>query len=460
MVRLEAAEEVIDGPFVVWRLWQVAHDASEALRPPQRLGKYRLERILGRGLYSCVYQAWDTVEGVRVALKVPHRQWLRTEVLEDFRREVRLAARLNFHPHILPLKNAEFIDGHFVIAYPLGERTLAERLQRRMSLATFVEIAEQMLGAVAHAHRNRVIHCDIKPENFILFPGNVVRLTDFGIAKVAYQTLRASGSGTVGYVAPEQAMGKPSFYSDVFSLGLIFYRMLTGVLPEWPYQWPLPGLERLRRRGHPDLIEFLRRALSVDPKRRFADAQVMLRAFRRIKPRLLRLARRRSSAEATGPDWKEVRTRQFLRRFGSVLETRHHCTACQGPVSESMQACPWCGKVRPMHTGSTRFPVSCPRCHRGLKSDWRYCPWCYGPGFEPASARNYPDRRYIARCSSPVCKRKELMAFMRYCPWCNRKVRRKWKIPGSDQRCTGCGWGVVAEYWSFCPWCGKALHSS
>ncbi|GIW93572.1 MAG: hypothetical protein KatS3mg110_1613 [Pirellulaceae bacterium] len=430
---------------------------GDSLRPPQRLGKYRLERLLGRTLYSSVFQAWDTVEGVRVALKVPHQQWLSTEVLEDFRREVRLAARLNFHPHILPLKNAEFIDGQFVIAYPLGERTLADRLQRRMSLATAVHFAEQMIGAVAHAHKHRVIHCDIKPENFILFPGNVLRLTDFGIAKVAYQTLRASGSGTVGYVAPEQAMGRPSFYSDVFSLGLIFYRMLTGVLPEWPYRWPLPGLERLRRRAHPELIQFLQRALSIDPKKRFADAQVMLRALQRLKPRLLRHARRRNPGELAGPDWRQVRTRQFLRRYGSVLETRYQCSACQGPVSEPMLACPWCGKPRTVHGGGTRFPLACPRCQRGLKADWRYCPWCYGPGFVPATSRNYSDRRYVARCGSPTCKRKELMAFMRYCPWCNRKVRRKWKIPGSQERCPACGWGVLSEYWSFCPWCAKAL---
>jgi serine/threonine protein kinase len=99
-----------------------------------------------------------------------------------------------------------------------------------------------MTSAIAYAHaHNRVIHCDVKPDNFILFPDNVLKLADFGIAKVAYQTLRASGSGTVGYVAPEQAMGKPSFRSDVFSLGLILYRMFSGVLPEWPYAGRLPS---------------------------------------------------------------------------------------------------------------------------------------------------------------------------------------------------------------------------
>lgn len=432
---------------------------NNLLRPPRRLGKYRLEKTLGVSLYSRVYQALDTVEGVRVALKIPHSQWISTEVLDDFRREARLAARL-LHPHILPLKNAEFIDGYFVIAYPLGERTLADRLQRRMSLLTALRFAEQMISAVAHAHRKRVIHCDVKPENFILFSDNLLRLTDFGIAKVAYQTLRASGSGTVGYVAPEQAMGRPSFYSDVFSLGLIFYRMLTGYLPEWPYQWPPPGLEGLQRRVHPDLIGFLKRALAVDPRKRFPDAGAMLRAFQRIKPRALRHARRRTvNNESAGQDWRLVRTRQFLRQFGSVLESRHRCRGCQGPISEPMLFCPWCGAERAVHNGVTVFPRACPRCQRGLKADWKYCPWCYGPGIEQCSQRQYSDQRYVARCGNPTCKRKELMPFMRYCPWCNRRVRRKWPIPGSSDRCASCGWGVLIAYWTYCPWCGKPLGS-
>jgi serine/threonine-protein kinase len=432
---------------------------NDDLRPPRRLGKYRLERTLGQSLYSHVFQALDTVEGVRVALKVPHRQWVSTQVLEDFRREARMAARL-LHPHILPLKNAEFIDGYFVIAYPLGERTLADRLQRRMSLATALRFAEQMISAVAHAHQHRIIHCDVKPENFILFRDNTLRLTDFGIAKVAYQTLRASGSGTVGYVAPEQAMGRPGFHSDVFSLGLILYRMLAGHLPEWPYEWPPPGWERLRRRVHPAFLDFLRRAMAVDPRKRFANAVVMLRAFRRIKSRALRYSRRRATAnDQTGRDWRVVRTRQFLRQFGAALEARHQCGSCQGPVSEPMLFCPWCGAQRAVHEGGTTFPATCSRCHRGLKADWRYCPWCYGPGVESPSVRAYSDRRYVARCSAPHCKRKELMAFMRYCPWCNRKVRRKWKIPGSSERCPACRWGVLKEYWTFCPWCGKHLQS-
>ncbi len=264
----------------------------------QRLDKYRIERKIADGGFAAVYQALDTIEGVRVALKIPHPHLVTPHVLEQFRREVRLAATLD-HPNILPLKNASFIDGHFVIVFALGERTLADRLRSRLSLETAFDYAEQMMEAVAYAHDHWIVHCDIKPENLILFPGNRLRLTDFGIARVVMRTIKASGSGTVGYIAPEQAVGRPSFQSDVFSMGLIIYRMLTGYLPEWPYRWPPPGIERLRRKGHPDLIQWLRKATDPDPRKRFTDARQMLNAFQRLKPRSLRFAQARRAASST-----------------------------------------------------------------------------------------------------------------------------------------------------------------
>lgn len=271
------------------------------LKRRQKLGKYRVEERISHSNFADVYHAYDMIEGLHVALKVPHARLATREMLDNFRREVRLAARLD-HPHILPLKNAGFFEGHFVIAFPLGEETLADRLARRISFAAGMDYAEQMLEAAAFAHRQRIIHCDIKPENMILFPGGRLKLTDFGIAKVSQRTVRASGSGTLGYIAPEQAMGRPSFRSDVFSLGLILCRMVTGHLPEWPYKWPPAGLARARRRLHPDLVHFLRKSLETDPRRRFRDADQMLAAFKRVKRKALAYAassRRRAESGRT-----------------------------------------------------------------------------------------------------------------------------------------------------------------
>jgi eukaryotic-like serine/threonine-protein kinase len=168
------------------------------------LGKYRIRRRIGAGAFATVYEAYDTIEGIRVALKVPHFDQLDKESLSAIHREVRLTARLE-HENILPLRNAMMIDSHFVIATPLGEQTLTDRLRYRLGPRTALSYTEQLLDALAYAHEVRVIHCDIKPDNVILFPEGHARLADFGIAKVALQTrtIMGSGQGTVGYIAPE-----------------------------------------------------------------------------------------------------------------------------------------------------------------------------------------------------------------------------------------------------------------
>ncbi len=253
----------------------------------QRVGKYLIEERIGTGGFSEVYRAMDTVEGIRVALKVPFDQHLNDSVMADFRKEVRMVARLE-HPNILPLKNADFADDHFLIAFPLGESCLAGRMQHRMSVSLSLEYVEQLLKATAYAHQQRIIHCDIKPENLILFPDKHIKLTDFGIAKISLRTVRGSGSGTLGHMAPEQAMGKPSYRSDVFSIGLIMYRLFGGCWPEYPFEWPMPGLAKMKNGIHEDLIKLIRKSLDINPKHRYADASNMLNAYLRIKPRVLR----------------------------------------------------------------------------------------------------------------------------------------------------------------------------
>jgi len=263
--------------------------SKQALKARRMLGKYRIRRRIGAGAFATVYEAYDTIEGITIALKVPHFDQLDKDSLSAIHREVRLTARLE-HENILPLRNAMMIDGHFVIATPLGDQTLTDRLRYRLGPKTALSYAEQLLDALAYAHDVRVIHCDIKPDNVILFPGDHVRLADFGIAKVALRTrtIMGSGQGTVGYIAPEQAMGKPSFRSDVFSMGLLIYRMFAGELPAWPFDWPLPGAERLRRTVSRDFVNFLRRSIEVHERKRFRDGVQMQRAFQAVAPKALR----------------------------------------------------------------------------------------------------------------------------------------------------------------------------
>ena len=266
----------------------ISQDSLPAIRPRQNIGKYRVERQIGSGGFARVFAAMDTIEGTKVALKIPYDQHVDEEMLDLFRQEVRLVAKLD-HPNILPLRNADIIDGRFIVATSLGRETLDDRMQRRISVEKSLSFAQQMIAAVAYAHDCGIIHCDIKPENFILFDDDTLRLADFGIAKVSRMTVMGSGTGTVGHMAVEQAMGKPSMRSDVFSLGLIVYRMLAGAWPEYPFNWPPPKASNLRTKHvHPDMIALIKKAIAPLPRDRFADAIKLETEFERVYPIALR----------------------------------------------------------------------------------------------------------------------------------------------------------------------------
>ncbi|MDH4125588.1 MAG: protein kinase [Gammaproteobacteria bacterium] len=425
------------------------------LKARQKIGKYRILGRIASSSLADVYRAYDTIQNTRVALKIPKRTHNIGE--NEFLHEVQVATRLQ-HPNILSVLNASYVDERFVITMELGDESLADRIERRMSTELALDLAGQAIAALAYAHAHKFIHCDIKPENYILFPGNQLKLTDFGFAKLSLRTLKASGSGTIDYIAPEQAMGRPKFQSDVFSLGLVLYRMLSGRLPEWPFTWPLAGHDRLSARVSPGMIAMLQKAIQLDPRKRYASAVQMQTEFKRLqKPR--RKPRRAKAKKMTShsASWRNLQWREFQRQFRGKLDTRHQCRKCTGPVAESMLACPWCGIDDPTRGTESTMPSSCPRCERGVKNDWDYCAWCYGPGFAEETTRVYADKRYTARCGNARCKGL-LMPFMRYCPWCRSKVRRPWKIAGHKDSCTSCHWGIAREFWNYCAWCKKAIQ--
>jgi tRNA A-37 threonylcarbamoyl transferase component Bud32 len=429
------------------------------LRARQKIGKYRIVSRIASGPLADVYAANDTIQKQKVALKLPRMDDASEE--DAILHEVRVATRLR-HPNILSVLNASYIDERFVIAMELGEKSLAERLERRMSTARALDLAGQAIAALAHAHEHKIIHCDIKPENFIMFPGNHLKLADFGFAKVSLRTLKASGSGTIDYIAPEQALGRPKFQSDVFSLGLVLYRMFSGKLPEWPYEWPLAGYDQLKARVRPEFIAMLERCIQIDPKKRYTNALQMQAEFERLRSHARRQktsGARRASRNGAGEDssWRRVQWREFQRQYRRVLDTRHQCRRCEGPVAESMQACPWCGIGSPTRGCNSTMAATCPRCERGVKKDWDYCAWCFGPGFIEETNRKFPDRRYTAKCANTRC-RGDLMPFMRYCPWCRSKVKKAWKLPGSRKRCSACHWGIAADFWNYCAWCREPVR--
>ena len=122
------------------------------LRAGSRLGKYRLDCRIGRGAFADVFAATDTLLSIKVALKIPSAKFVSDELLNEFRREAKLTMTLD-HPNILPTRDASFIDGHFVIVTPLAERTLDDRIKKRIRFETAFDFTSQLLSAVAHAPR-------------------------------------------------------------------------------------------------------------------------------------------------------------------------------------------------------------------------------------------------------------------------------------------------------------------
>jgi serine/threonine-protein kinase len=192
-----------------------------------------------------VYLAEDTWIGKKVALKVPHRQ---SANFGELLREPRLLASLN-HPNIVAVLTAEKQDNVFfiVMEYVAGE-TLEQIIGRdgALELPRALDFTCQICNAVDHAHRQGVLHRDLRPANIMIADNGLVKVADFGTSR--FLELAAIGTTVIGsppYMAPEQFHGRATFASDIYSLGVTMYQMMTGTLP---YQTPAPGdIERLMR---------------------------------------------------------------------------------------------------------------------------------------------------------------------------------------------------------------------
>lgn len=426
---------------------------SRKLHRGQRLGKYRLDRRLGEGGYSQVWKAKDMVENIWVALKIPSRGPQGEPNNEDLLKEARLSAQLH-HPHLLPPKNADIIDGQAVMATELSAGTLADR-SKPMSPRKLVAICAQVLDGLAHAHRHRLVHCDVTPYNVFLFPDGRAALGDFGIGLRLHGRQRTVDEyGTPGYVAPEQAFGRPTYRSDCFSVGLIMYEWLTGVLPRWPFQWPFRGHDRLEERSPGGLVRFLRKALEPNPARRFVRAEEMLAALLAAVPEAAKALGSQAQPQRRPGDWRKLRREAFAQRYGRVLGNLYACVQCGEPVSEEMTVCPWCSSEKNRFDSRSPRQYVCPRCGRGVLPEWRYCPWCWGPGFKDPADTRTPGVRYHGRCK--YCHGR-LQRWMRYCPWCHRKVSKPWQLRPFPETCARCHNAVDSTYWRRCPWCGQCL---
>ena len=211
----------------------------------QTIGKYRIVAPLGSGGFGSVYLAEDTWIDKKVALKVPHRQNLD---FGELLREPRLLASLS-HPNVVTVLTAEKQDNVFfiVMEYVPGD-TLEAIIDREgaLDLPRVLDYTCQICNAMDHAHRHGVIHRDMRPGNVLVSEQGMAKVADFGTSR--FLEIAAHGTTVIGsppYMAPEQFRGKAVFASDIYSLGVSMYQMLTGVLP---YDTPAPGdIDRLLR---------------------------------------------------------------------------------------------------------------------------------------------------------------------------------------------------------------------
>jgi serine/threonine protein kinase len=291
------------------------------------IGHYRLLSMLGRGGMGEVYLAADTRLGRKVALKLLPAEFASdAERMKRFEREARIASALN-HPNILTIYEigrdgeALFIATEFVRGLTLRQR-LADGT---VNPAEAVNIAVQMASALDAAHSAGIVHRDIKPENVMLRPDGIVKVLDFGLAKPvegplarsyntsmptrdSYETAPGALIGTFRYMSPEQARGQSVDHrSDLWSLGAVFYELLTGAPPfggETPSDIIASILTRepapLAEPGEPELQNVLARALGKERERRYQSAPEMLRDMRELRRKLERRSEFKPSTASRG----------------------------------------------------------------------------------------------------------------------------------------------------------------
>src|SRR5438874_8124505 len=201
-------------------------------------GRYRLEARIGAGGMSTVYRALDQTLQRRVAIKLLNREVSSdSDELERFRREARAVAQLS-HPHIVGVIDAGEDDGRpYIVFECVDGETLKERIRRggRLPIPEAVAYAIEIARALGAAHARHIVHRDVKPQNVLLDEEGSCKVTDFGIARTLDENgLTADGRvlGTTDYVSPEQALGHDvNGQSDIYSLGIVLYEMLTGDVP-------------------------------------------------------------------------------------------------------------------------------------------------------------------------------------------------------------------------------------
>jgi serine/threonine-protein kinase len=266
----------------------------------QRLGDYEILGVLGAGGMGKVYKVRNTISDRVEAMKILLPDLAGQKDLADrFLREIKVLASLN-HPNIAALRTALTLDNQLVMIMEFVDGvTLSSRLhQGAIAPALAVKYIDQVLDALSYAHKQNIIHRDIKPANMMLTPDGSVKLMDFGIARSATDrslTMTGTTLGSLNYMPPEQVKGDPADNrSDLYSLGVSLYEMVTGQLPfqaDSNYAMMAAHLQEVPkppivlRPGIPQALnQIIVMALAKDPGQRFQSADAFRGALKSVSP--------------------------------------------------------------------------------------------------------------------------------------------------------------------------------
>lgn len=308
----------------------------------QVVGKYRIIKALGTGGFGVVYLAEDTIIGKLVALKVPHNQ---NQEKDKLVAEAKLMAPLN-HPNIVSVLTAE-IDPETEVFYIVMEYVDGQSLADKLSTSQFLEepkaisIAIEVTDAVSYAHKFNILHRDLRPSNVLLTKDEVAKVTDFSISRLLKEdeSYASTRIGSPPYMAPEHFQGRANFQSDVYSIGVMMYEMVTGTLPYFDIS---PSkIEEMVSLGRftPPIIR--KRSISKE----FND--IIVKAMARD------LSQRYKSASELLSDLKRLRLTPLRER--EILEIRERikfreeakesfCFNCRRPLPKRARICPSCGQ--------------------------------------------------------------------------------------------------------------------
>jgi serine/threonine protein kinase len=315
----------------------------------QIIGKYRIHSTIGSGGFGTVYLAEDTWIDKKVALKVPHKQSLD---FGELLREPRLLATLN-HPNIVTILTAEKQENIFFIVMEFVPGETLESLVARtgaITLSLALDYTCQICHAVDHAHRHGVLHRDLRPSNVIVSDNGRLKVADFGTSR--FLEIAAHGTTVIGsppYMAPEQFDGKAVFASDLYSIGVTMFQMLTGVLP---YAAPSPtDLDRLKRgelltaprlknaRIPKTVNSIVLKAMAPDIPARYQRASELLDDLLAAREGP---GRRAPPAEAGVGDVQDIQNRLKAREAPQP----RFCWHCRKPLHARSDRCPFCGEAQ------------------------------------------------------------------------------------------------------------------